>query len=112
MEPLIRKGARMFIKQIEDWQSVLEYGQIYVVGLNDGRRFLKYIKKSEEDPRKNFLLVSHNEGYEPFEVPKEKIKSIWMVDGWMNKHTQSTFHMLEELVNRREQNKLKPVKLD
>lgn len=105
MEPLINKGSRMFIRKIHDWKAVLEYGQVYVVGLSDGRRFLKYVKRSKEDHTKYFLLVSHNKDYEEFEVLREKIKSIWMVDGWMNKHTQSTFHLLEQwALNRNKRN--------
>lgn len=96
MEPLINKGARMFIIKVEGWKKVLEYGQVYVVGLKDGRRFLKYIKRSKEDHTKCFLLVSHNPDYEEFEVPKDEIKSVWMVEGYMNKRTQATFHLLSK----------------
>lgn len=101
MEPLINKGARMFIIKVDGWKKVLEYGQVYVVGLKDGRRFLKYIKRSKEDHTKNFLLVSHNVDYEEFEVPKDEIKSIWMVEGYMNKRTQATFHLLSKWAENR-----------
>lgn len=94
MEPLIPKGSRIFARKIDDWQMVLEFGQVYAVGLNDGRRFIKYIKRA--DDKTNFKLVSENDFYDDFDVPKDKIRSVWLIDGWMNKHTQSTFFVLKQ----------------
>ena len=93
MEPLISKGARIFAKKIDDWQLHLEYGQVYSIGMKGGRRYLKYIKKSSD--KEYFLLESANPHYESFEIPKKDIRSIWIIDGWMNKHTQSTFFVLK-----------------
>lgn len=94
MEPLIPKGSRIFARRIDDWQTVLEYGQVYAVGLMDGRRFIKYVKKAES--KEDFRLVSENDFYDDFDVPKNKVRSIWLIDGWMNKHTQSTFFVLKD----------------
>lgn len=94
MEPLISKGAKIFAKKIEEWNEYLELGQVYSVGMNDGRRFLKYIKKGSTVDR--FLLVSENNHYDDFEIPKNKIRSVWLIDGWMNKQTQSTFFVLNK----------------
>jgi phage repressor protein C with HTH and peptisase S24 domain len=94
MSPLLTPGSRMFIKKIEAWLDAIEYGQIYVIGLNDGRRFLKYIKRSRKEET-HLLLHSHNPHYDDYEVPKSLVKSVWMVDGWMNKHTQSTFQLIK-----------------
>lgn len=94
MAPLLNPGSRMFIKKIEDWQDAMEPGQIYVVSLQDGRRFLKYVKRSSR-PESHLLLVSHNTFYEDFEIPKRLVKSVWIVDGFMNKRTQSTFQFLK-----------------
>jgi hypothetical protein len=86
MESLIKAGNIMFCSKLKDWESHLEFGQIYAVSMNDNRRYLKYIKKSKDDTK--FLLESANEFYEPFEIPKSKIRSIWLVEGWMAKKTQ------------------------
>jgi phage repressor protein C with HTH and peptisase S24 domain len=86
MESLIKAGNIMFCSKLKDWESHLEFGQIYAVSMNDNRRYLKYIKKSKDDTK--FLLESANDFYEPFEIPKSKIRSIWLVEGWMAKKTQ------------------------
>lgn len=94
MEPKIPKGCKIFAKKVEDWQEVLELGQIYAIGLHDGRRFIKVIKKSKEKGKDYFLLHSENSEYDDWDLPKEKIRSIWLIDGWMNKATQSTYFVL------------------
>lgn len=86
MDPILSSGNIMFCTKLEDWQSHLEFGQIYAVTMSDGRRYLKYIRKGKDD--KCFLLRSENAFYEDFEVPKSKIKSVWLINGWMNKNTQ------------------------
>lgn len=88
MEPVIMKGSIIFCTYVEDWQDVLEYGQTYAISLKDNRRFLKYIVRHESKSDTHFMLRSENTHYDSFEVPKAKIKGIWLVHGWMNKRTQ------------------------
>lgn len=88
MQPLIQKGNIIFCTHVNDWQDVLEFGQIYAISLHDNRRFLKYIVRHESKSDTHFLLRSENNHYDTFEVPKSKIKGIWLVHGWMNKQTQ------------------------
>jgi phage repressor protein C with HTH and peptisase S24 domain len=85
MEPAIRSGSILFGTRLEDWQSHLEYGQIYGIVCRDDRKYLKYIRKDKENPKTHFLLVSENDSYDDFELPKEKIKSLWLIHGWINK---------------------------
>lgn len=94
MDPLIKKGSKIFARKIEDWQDVLEFGQVYAIGLVDGRRFIKYIKKGSTPDK--FLLASENKHYDPFEVPFRLIRSIWLIDGSMDKMTQSTYFILKQ----------------
>ena len=86
MAKLIRSGDILFGTRIEDWQSHLEYGQIYGIICMDKRRYLKFIRKSQKEET-HFLLKSENENYDDFLLPKSKIKSIWLIHGWMNKRT-------------------------
>lgn len=46
MEKLIKSGSILFGTKVEEWQIHLEYGQIYGIICTDGRRYLKYIKKT------------------------------------------------------------------
>lgn len=85
MENLIKSGDILFGTKIEDWRGHLEYGQIYGIICNDKRRYLKYIRKAEKET--HFLLKSENKNYDDFLIPKNKIKSIWLIHGWMNKRT-------------------------
>jgi len=91
MEPLIPKGARMFCKKLDYWRDYLELGQIYAVGMVGGERYLKYIRDETET---HFILGSENEDYKDFKVPKKLVRSIWVIEGWLNKHTQNTFFVL------------------
>lgn len=93
MDPLIKKGSKIFARKLDNWHEFIEFGQVYAVGMTDGRRFLKYIKKGHRKDR--FLLVSENKHYEDFEVPFHLIRSIWLIDGSMDKMTQSTFFVLK-----------------
>lgn len=85
MEPAIKSGSILFGTRVEDWQSHLEYGQIYGIVCKDKRKYLKYIRKDKDSPKLNFLLRSENKEYDDFELPKDKIKSIWLIHGWINK---------------------------
>lgn len=86
MESLIKSGNIIFGRKIEDWQTYLEYGQVYGITMLDGRRHLKYIRKAKED-KKNFLLKSENKEYDDFEIPKTKVKNIWLIEGWLNRRS-------------------------
>jgi transcriptional regulator with XRE-family HTH domain len=87
MERLIKSGSILFGTKLEEWNIHLEYGQIYGIICTDGRRYLKYIKKFKENPSEYFLFESENENYDEFEMPKEYIRSIWLIHGWLNKRT-------------------------
>ncbi len=84
MEKLIRSGDILFGTRVEDWQSHLEYGQIYGIICTDKRRYLKFIRKAKKEDT-HFLLRSENVEYDDFIIPKDKIKHIWLIHGWMNK---------------------------
>jgi transcriptional regulator with XRE-family HTH domain len=84
MESLIVSGSILFATSISEWQNHLEYGQIYGIVMKDKRKYLKYIRKSKKSET-HFLLKSANNEYDDFEIPKEKIKSIWLIHGWINK---------------------------
>lgn len=84
MEDIINNGAILFAKKITQWKLHLEYGRIYVIITSDGRKYLKYIRKSQEN-KDNYLLRSYNANYEDFEIPKSAINDIWLVNGWINR---------------------------
>lgn len=85
MEGLIKSGSILFGTKVERWNEFLEYGQIYGIVCEDGRKFLKYIKRYKDAPKEYFLLASENDFYEDFEMPKKFIRSIWLVHGHLTK---------------------------
>ncbi|TDQ12800.1 S24 family peptidase [Pedobacter metabolipauper] len=86
MENIIKSSSVLFgIKLDDDWRESLEYGQIYGVVMKNGRRYLKYIRKYKDDPKNYFSLESENVKYDQFEVKKDKIKNLWLIQGWMDK---------------------------
>lgn len=85
MESKIRSGNILFGIKVDDWRSHLEYGQIYGITCTDGRRYLKYIRKCQDE--KHFLLKSENDSYDDFTIPKSKVKNIWLIEGWLDKRT-------------------------
>lgn len=87
MEEKIVSGSILFGTKIDNWLEHLEYGQIYGIIANDGRRYLKYIRKFIENPSKYFTLKSENKDYDDFEIPKKEIRSIWLINGWLNRTT-------------------------
>lgn len=87
MEPMIKSGSILFGTLVNDWQSHLEYGQIYGIVCNDKRKYLKYIRKDKDRHVSHYLLRSENKEYDDFDLPKEKIKAIWLIHGWINKRT-------------------------
>jgi hypothetical protein len=85
MEGLIKSGAILFGTKVERWHEHLEYGQIYGIVCDDGRKYLKYIRRYRENPAEYFLLESENKSYDEFEMPKKAIRSIWLIHGHLSK---------------------------
>jgi phage repressor protein C with HTH and peptisase S24 domain len=85
MEKLIHSGNILFGTNELSWRDGLEYGQVYGIVCHDRRKFLKYIRKSPTKEETHFLLRSENDSqYDDFDFPKDKIKSIWLIHGWLN----------------------------
>lgn len=86
MEKLITSGSILFGTKVNEWVEHLEYGQIYGIVCNDKRRYLKYIRKAPHKDESHFLLKSENvTEFDDFLIAKNKIKSIWLIHGWLNK---------------------------
>jgi len=85
MHNLFKNGDILFVTKIQDWESHLEYGQIYGIICKDNRRYLKYIRKSVNKDETHFLLKSENADFDDFLIPKSSIKSIWLIHGYMSK---------------------------
>lgn len=85
MEKLIYSGDILFGTPEDDWFESLEYGQIYGIVCHNKRKYLKYIRKAVGKEDSHYLLKSENPEYDDFTLAKNKIKSIWLIHGWLKK---------------------------
>lgn len=79
MIPTCPPGCKILIRKVVDWREYFGFGNMFVLLLNDGRRILKEVVRSEEDPKAFVLCRSHNPKFSPEELPKSMIKEVWKV---------------------------------
>lgn len=79
MIPTYSPGTLLLIRKVEGWREYFGYGHSFVLFLNDGRRILKEVRKFAENSKDFVLCVSHNKEYEPEELPKSMIVSVYKV---------------------------------
>ena len=77
MEPTYKSGSMVLIREVELWREYLELGCAYVIGLVDDRRVIKTVMAGSDAD--HFLLVSINPAYQPQEIAKDIIRSVWRV---------------------------------
>jgi phage repressor protein C with HTH and peptisase S24 domain len=77
MEPTYKAGSMVLIREVELWREYLEFGCTYVIGLVDDRRVIKTVMAGNDTD--HFLLVSINPAYQPQEIDKKIIRSVWRV---------------------------------
>lgn len=79
MIPTYPPGTILLLRAVPEWREYFGYGHTFVLGLRDGRRILKEVTKSEEDPKNQVLCVSHNKEFPAEELPKSMIVSVFKV---------------------------------
>jgi phage repressor protein C with HTH and peptisase S24 domain len=77
MEPTYKAGSMVLIREVELWREYLELGCTYVIGLVDDRRIIKTIMAGSDT--QHYLLVSINPAFQPQEIDKRIIRSVWRV---------------------------------
>ena len=81
MYPKFCSGEIIGIKEVE--LQYVNYGYAYVVILNDGQVFLKYIKKGKDE--EHWILASENPKYESKEYHLSLIKKVFIIKGIISK---------------------------
>ncbi len=79
MEPTCPAGSYVQLREVPNWRDYLGYGNIFVLFLKDGRRIIKEVTKSEIDPNKFVLCISHNAKYPSEELPRSMITAVFKV---------------------------------
>lgn len=78
MEPVIRNGDRIAVREIGSWDMIV-YGQIYMV-LTDEYRLLKYFRRHKTDPENMIILRSANPDYDDIDLKRSKIRKLFIVE--------------------------------
>jgi phage repressor protein C with HTH and peptisase S24 domain len=78
MFPTIVHGDHIIVEEIADIKS-LKYGKPYVIVAKEGC-VIKRIHSHEN--QKKFLLKSDNPTYEPYDIDKREIISVWLVQNY------------------------------
>lgn len=61
MIPACPPGSIVLIREVEKWEKYFGFGNIFVILLKDGRRVLKKITKSDNDPiHKSYCQINLN----------------------------------------------------
>jgi transcriptional regulator with XRE-family HTH domain len=76
MFPLIIHGDHIMVEPIKDINKI-KFGSIYVVVTKDGECIIKRVHNHPS--KKKFILKSDNAVYEPFDMDRKDILSIWLV---------------------------------
>lgn len=77
MDPVICNNDILVLKKVDVRSDYLQYGEIYAIDTIYDVRTVKRVRKGS-DP-KHLLLVSVNEDYEPCEIEKESIRTLFQV---------------------------------
>ena len=82
MYPTIAPGAFVIIKDVEDKRFV-RWGEPHVVVTTDGRVIKRVLK--HRDTLLVTLYSDNNELYQPYDIPKDSILSLWQLVGMLSK---------------------------
>lgn len=77
MHPKYPSGSYVLIRNVPMWREYLELGAAYVLDLIDDRRLIKNVLRSSMDD--SYRLESVNPKYEPTDIPKRLIRSVFRV---------------------------------
>lgn len=79
MIPKYLPGSLVLVREVASWQEYFGYGDCYILMLNDGRRVLKQVMKSQQDAKQYVLCQSINPQYPAEELPRKMILKVFKV---------------------------------
>jgi len=83
MYPKYQAGQIILCKEFTEWRDFVPYGEVFLI-VTDTLRMVKYVKKAAT--LENYLLVSENDFFEDFEVPKHRIRRMYLVKGAIHRN--------------------------
>lgn len=83
MSPLYKNGQIIILKK---WtERFIDYGNVYLIITREGNRMVKYLRQGSDNSR--VLCVSENKDFDPFEIEKDDILTLFLVKGAISKNT-------------------------
>ena len=82
MHPTVAPGAFVIIREVEDTQ-LIKWGEPHVVVTTDGRVIKRVLK--HRDTQQVTLYSDNNALYQPYDIPKSSILSLWQLLGSLSK---------------------------
>ncbi len=82
MYPTVAPGAFVIIREVEDTQ-LIKWGEPHVVVTTDGRVIKRVLK--HRDAQQVTLYSDNNALYQPYDIPKSSILSLWQLLGSLSK---------------------------
>ncbi|MEM8969115.1 MAG: S24 family peptidase [Bacteroidota bacterium] len=81
MYPTLIPGAYIIIKEVKD-HYLLQWGEPHLIVTTDGRVVKRVLKHADASL---LTLYSDNDLYQPYEITRESILSLWKVVGMVSK---------------------------
>lgn len=89
MYPDYENGCMVGFREIKD-HSIIAYNEVYII-VTDEMCLIKRINKCKDNP-KCVIASSINEKFEPFEIPRDKIRSLFLVLGKISRAQMSNLN--------------------
>lgn len=84
MEPAINHGDTIAIKEVNDWQSYISFGEIYAIITTNNMRTVKKIRKGETSEQYRLVPVNTVD-YDEQDIEKKMISKVFEVLGCMKR---------------------------
>lgn len=84
MEPAINHGDMIAIKEVQDWQSYISYGEIYAIVTTNDMRTVKKIRKGNTEEQYRLIPINATD-YDEQNIEKNKISKVFEVLGCMKR---------------------------
>lgn len=84
MEPQIGHGDIIALKEVNDWQSYLNYGEVYAIVTHNELRTVKIVRKGSDENHLRLVPINTEE-FDEQEIEKSMIMRVYAVMGCIKK---------------------------
>ena len=77
MEPYINHGDIIAMREVRDWQTFIEFGEVYAIVTANELRTIKRVRRGSDG--ETLRLVPNNPEYDEQEIPKSSVVRVFQV---------------------------------